>query len=115
MIGNIFWKMRIEMKIKLIYKDETDKYFVRYYNGKSKIVKLYDAHCLAEENRVSIGESEFTESQNMKLDWSDGTPAPMTRKEYQKDYRQKNKEKIIAYQKERYLRLKELKKKQDIK
>lgn len=113
MTGNTFWRMKIKMKIKLIYKDDTDKYLLRYNNGKSKIAKLNDAHRLAEENKISIGESEFIERQNIKLDWSDGT-RELTAKEKRHQYWIKNKEKMIAYQKARYLRLKELKKKQDL-
>jgi hypothetical protein len=90
------------MKVKLIYKDDTDKYFIRYSNGKSKIVKLNEAYHLAEENKIGIGESETIESKEIKLDWTDGTPPPPTREEYHKQYFIKNRERIMAYQRERY-------------
>lgn len=92
------------MKIKLIYKDDTDKYLVRYSNGKSKIVKLNEAYHLAEENKISIGESETIESKDIKLDWSNGAPPPPTREEklmqWRKEYWIKNKARLSAYQKE---------------
>ena len=65
------------MKIKLIYKDDTDKYFIRYSNGKSKIVKLNDAYHLSQELGIGIGDSENVESRNIILDWTDGTPPPI--------------------------------------
>lgn len=96
------------MKVKLIYKDDTDKYFIRYSNGKSKIVKLNQAYHLAEENKIGIGESEYNESKNITLDWTDGTPPPPTKEEYQKQYFIKNRERIMQYQRERYARKKRL-------
>ena len=108
------------MKIKLIYKDDTDKYFIRYSNGKSKIVKLNQAYHLAEENKIGIGESEYNESKNIKLDWTDGKPAPipiklkgyLTRenyaREYAKEYYIRNKERILMYYKQRLAKKKRL-------
>ena len=100
------------MKIKLIYKDDTDKYFIRLANGKSKIVKLNEAYHLAEENKISIGESEYNESKEIKLDWSNGAPPEPTREEkilqWRKEYWIKNKERLSAYQKEYHRKKKEL-------
>ena len=96
------------MKVKLIYEDDIDRYFVRFTNGKSKIVKLNEACYLAAENKISIGKSEYKESKNVKLDWTDGTPPPPTREEYQKQYFIKNRERIMAHQRERYARKKRL-------
>jgi hypothetical protein len=108
------------MKIKLIYKDDIDKYFIRFANGKSKIVKLNEAYHLAEENKISIGDSEYNESKNIKLDWTDGTPIPIPIKlkgyitkenyhrEYMREYYKRNKAQMITYSKERYARKKRL-------
>ena len=100
------------MKIKLIYKDDTDKYLVRYSNGKGKIVKSYVASYLSKEFGIGIGESETKESQEVKLDWSDGKPPEPTREEkilqWRKEYWIKNKERLSAYQKAYHRKKKEL-------
>ena len=100
------------MKVKLIYKDDTDRYLVRFASGKSKIVKLNEAYHLAEENKIGIGDSEYNESKNVKLDWTDGTPPESTREEkilqWRKEYWIKNKERLTAYQKEYHSKKKQL-------
>ena len=94
------------MKIKLIYKDSENSYIVRYSEGSFKRTKFDEAKRESKESGIEIGESEFRESQEIKLDWSDGTPPPLTKEEYQKEYWKKNKEKMQAYQKARYQRMK---------
>ena len=101
------------MKVKLIYKDDTDKYFIRYSNGKGMIVKPNEAYHLSQELGIGIGDSENVESRNITLDWTDGTPPPipiklkghLTRenyaREYAKEYYKRNKERILMYYKQR--------------
>lgn len=96
------------MKVKLIYREGLETFFVRYQDGTSKIVKVDEAAKLSLEQNIFVGDSEYNESRNVKLDWTDGTPPPPTREEYQKEYFIKNRERIMQYQRERYARKKQL-------
>ena len=80
------------MKIKLIYREGYDTFFVRYADGNFRIVKSNEAAKLSFEQNIFIGESEYNESRNIKLDWSNGIPIL--------SYFQKNREKLCEYQRE---------------
>ena len=92
------------MKVKLIYREGLETFFVRYQNGTSKIVKVDEAAKLSLEQNIFVGESETIESKDVKLDWTDGAPPEPTKEEkllqWRKEYWIKNKERLSAYQKE---------------
>lgn len=100
------------MKVKLIYREGLKTFFVRYQDGTSKIVKVDEATKLSLEQNIFVGESEYNESKEIKLDWTNGAPPEPTREEkilqWRKEYWIKNKERLSAYQKEYHSKKKQL-------
>lgn len=64
------------MKIKSIYKDDQNRYIIRYSDGTMKTVTINEAQEESALNKIDIGESEFVESQEIEIDWSDGFKEP---------------------------------------